>query len=63
MYSSEIKQFLEERNYVVSIDEYVMLTDPDLHPQIDMVKCDIWDGKIKMLMKDEFYFEFKIKGD
>lgn len=62
MYSNEIKNFLEERNYEVTVSEYEMITNIDINPQIDMVKYDVWDGKIKMLTKDEYYFEFKVKA-
>lgn len=56
MYSYEIERLLKSRNYLISIQEYLTITDS---PQIDHIKYD--GEKFNMWTTDNYIFTFKIK--
>lgn len=58
MYSYEIQQLLEMRNNLVSIKEYIIITES---PQIDHIKYD--NGLFYLWTIDNYKFELKIKEE
>lgn len=58
MYSEEIKRLLEIRNNLVSIKEYLAITDS---PQIDHIKYD--NGLFYLWTTDNYRFILRIKEE
>lgn len=58
MYSYEIKRLLELKNNLISIKEYLAITDS---PQIDHIKYD--NGLFYLWTTDNYRFILKIKED
>lgn len=58
MYSFEISNFLEERNYYISNEEYFMLTDPTINSQINY--CEYRDGKYHISSNDGYTWDFNV---
>lgn len=56
MYSSEIQELLRIRNNLVTIKEYIAITDS---PQIDHIKYD--NGLFVLWTSDNYRFELKIR--
>lgn len=56
MYSEEIKQLVELRNYYISLKEYLEIIKS---PQIDHIKYE--NQNFNIWTKDGYYFRFKIK--
>ena len=49
MYSHEIKEYIEKRNYVLTSEEVWFITDITLHPQINHIifkenHYEMWDN-------------------
>lgn len=61
MYSYEMKTFLDERDNIISKDEYYMLTDSRSNPQIINIKYDTYNGKYELVTEDGYYFSFNIR--
>lgn len=57
MYSEEIKQLLELKNYVLELKEYIEVIRTS--PQIDYIKYE--DNHFQFYTTDKFHFKFKIK--
>ena len=62
MYSYEIKQFLFERNNILTLEEYLMITDVNRNPQIRKMKYNSRDDTYEMSTSDGYFFKFKVKG-
>lgn len=56
MYSEEIKNLIELRNYYISVKEYLMVIKS---PQIDHIKYE--NQNFNIWTKDGYYFKFKLK--
>ncbi len=59
MYSHEIQQLIELRNYIVGGDELMEITSPVLNPQLDHIKYNSFDNSYEMWSNDNYYFNFK----
>jgi hypothetical protein len=59
MYSEEIKQYLELREYVLNIQEYIEVVGKS--PQINSVKYNNDEDKFEISTDDRYNFKFKIK--
>lgn len=57
MYSHEIQQLLELKNYVLELKEYIEVIRTS--PQIDHIKYE--DNQFIFDTTDKFHFKFKIK--
>lgn len=59
MYSEEIKQLLELKEYILSVEEYskILYTSP----QINFIKYDPYDDTFNVSTDDRYNFKFKIK--
>lgn len=60
MYSYEIKQYLYERNNVLSRDEYLELTDLGKNPQIKSMKYDTSNDTYEIVTSDGYFFKFLV---
>lgn len=58
MYSYEIKLFLDERNHVLSREEFLELTDVQKNPQIKSMKYDTSNDNYEIVTSDGYYFTF-----
>lgn len=61
MYSHEIKQLLELKNYLLDRKESNKILDIDSNPQINHVKYNLYEDNFEMWTSDNYYFKFKIK--
>ena len=59
MYSHEIQQLIEFRNYIVGGDELNEITSPTVNPQLNHIKFNSFDGTYDMWSDDNYYFHFK----
>lgn len=59
MYSWEIKQLIELKNYVITIQDYCEIVRTS--PQIDHIQYK--DDHFEMYTDDYYKFKFKIKKD
>jgi hypothetical protein len=48
MYSWEIQQFIEDRNYYIGGDDLLFITNPYLHPQLTHIKYNPYENKYEM---------------
>lgn len=58
MYSFEITDFIEQRNHNISNEEYFMLTDPKINPQV--VGCEHRDGNYHIWTNDGNAWDFNV---
>ena len=56
MYSEEIKNLLELKNYYIEVKEYLQIIKS---PQVDHIKYD--NQFFNIWTRDGYYFKFKIK--
>lgn len=56
MYSEEIKNLLELKNYYIEVKEYLKIINS---PQVDHIKYE--NQSFNVWTKDGYYFKFKIK--
>lgn len=61
MYSHEIKQLLELKNYLLDRKEANKILNIKNSPQINHVKYNTYDDNFEMWTSDNYYFKFKIK--
>lgn len=61
MYSHEIENLLKLRNYLVSSEEYLKISDIKQNPQINHVKYEHNDDSFQIDTKDNYHFKIKIK--
>ena len=60
MYSYEIKKYLSDRNYSLTYEEFVYISDTTLHPQICHIKY-VGSNKIHIKTYDGYDFFISIK--
>lgn len=58
MYSYEIKQLLELRNYLISNIEYLNIIDTS--PQINRVRYNPYLDDFETWTDDNYYFKYKV---
>lgn len=56
MYSEEIKNLLELKNYYIEVKEYLKIINS---PQVDHIKYE--NQSFNVWTKDGYYFKFKLK--
>ena len=61
MYSHEIKQLLELKNYLLDRKETNKILNVKDSPQINHVKYNTYDDYFEMWTSDNYYFKFKVK--
>ena len=61
MYSSEIEQFLKERDYVVTPDECNILMDVNTNTQIKNMKYFCSNNEYHIVTDDGYHFVFYVK--
>lgn len=61
MYSSEIEQFLKERNYIVTPDECMKIMNSNESTQIKSIKHYASDGQYQIDTTDGYHFRFYVK--
>lgn len=61
MYSYEIKQLLELKNYLLDRKEANKILNIKNSPQINHVKYNTYDDNFEMWTSDNYYFKFKVK--
>lgn len=61
MYSHEIKQLLELKNYLLDRKEANKILNIKYSPQINHVKYNTYDDNFEMWTSDNYYFKFKVK--
>jgi len=58
MYSHEIKQLLELKNYLISSEEYINIIKTS--PQICRTRYNSYSDDFESWTKDEYYFKYKV---
>lgn len=58
MFSWEIKNFLEQRNYHLGGNDLLFILDVKQHPQINHIKFNPYDNSYEMWDKEGNYFHF-----
>lgn len=61
MYSSEIEQFLKERNYTVTPEECMKIMDSNKSTQIKSIRYYASDGQYQIETTDGYRFCFYVK--
>lgn len=61
MYSNEIEQFLQERNYVLTPEECNLLMDINTNTQITNMKYLVANNKYHISTNDGYNFIFTVK--
>jgi len=61
MYSWEIQQLLELRQYLLTVQEYLEISNIQNNPQLKEVKYDPYQDSFEIWTKDDYYFKFKVK--
>lgn len=61
MYSSEIEQFLKERNYVVTPEECNVLMDVNTNTQIKNMKYFCGNNEYHIVTDDGYHFIFYVR--
>lgn len=61
MYSWEIENLLKLRNYLVSREEYIKVTNSKENPQVNHVKYDCNNDVFQIDTTDSYHFKVKIK--
>lgn len=61
MYSSEIENFLKERNYVVTPRECGMIMNVDVNTQITNMKYFCTNNEYHIYTDDGYFFKFWVK--
>ena len=61
MYSHEIKELIELKNYLLDRKEASKILDIDSSPQINHVKYNQDNNDFEMWTTDNYYFKFKVK--
>lgn len=60
MYSYEIKQFLADKNSIITKEDYYSLTDIRENPQIKSIKYNTFEDKYELKTDDGYYFKFSV---
>lgn len=60
MFSTEIHLFLESKNYNLSKDEYLDITDLKKNPQISHIKYDPFNNTFFIETKDEYSWIIRV---
>ena len=60
MYSYEIKQFLADKNNIITKEDYYSLTDIRETPQIKSIKYNTFEDKYELETDDGYYFKFSV---
>lgn len=61
MYSHEIQQLLELRNYLLSVKEYFNICETST--QITRVSYDSYNNEFMIQTNDNYKFKFKVKKE
>ena len=61
MYSWEIQQLMELRNYLLSVKEYIDICNTS--PQIARVSYNPFDNDFSIYTKDNYNWKFKVKKE
>ena len=59
MYSHEIQQLMELRNYLLGVKEYLHICNTS--PQINYIHYDAWQDNFKIATDDRYEWTFKVK--
>ena len=63
MYSEEIQNWLSERNYNLSSDEYIWLTLYSKSIQIDHIKFDPYSSKFSIWTNDGYSWQITVRKE
>lgn len=61
LYSWEIEQLLQMRNYFITVQEYLKISDIKENPQISEIKYEPFSDDFNIWTKDQYHFKFKVK--
>ena len=61
MYSYEIENFLQQRNYIVTSEECNMLMDINTNTQITNMKYYYENNEYHIYTDDGYFFKFQVK--
>lgn len=59
MYSWEIQQLLEAKNFLITFKDYIKICDES--PQINWIKYDPFTENFIITTDDSYKFEFKVR--
>ena len=59
MYSWEIQQLMELKNYIIYVDEYLKICNTS--PQIREINYNAFEDKFHIATDDRYDFNFKVK--
>ena len=60
MYSWEIYNFLQERNYYIGGDDLLKIISPQENPQLNHIKFNSFDNSYEMWDNEGNYFKFYV---
>lgn len=63
MYSFEIDNYIKERNYQLTSDEYRFISNIDRSPQISRLSYSSIDNSFIMYTKDGWIWKYYVKGE
>lgn len=63
MYSYEIDNYLKDRNYVLTYDEYKFVSSTEKSPQISRISYSSMDNSFVMYTNDGWIWKYYIKGE
>ena len=63
MYPSELKQYINERNNILTSDEIKFVTDINLHPQINHILYNHWDCSYDMWDREGNHYHFSVENN
>lgn len=60
MYSQEIQQLLELRNYLIESKEYLEAFNPSISTQISRLRYNPFNNDYECWTNDNYYWKFKV---
>lgn len=61
MYPNELKDYIDRRNGKLNREGLSMVTNINLHPQLNHIRYNPWDDTYDMWDKEGNHYHFKLK--
>lgn len=62
MFSDEIQKYLEMKNYILTNEEYVYITNLNNNPQINHIKFNPFENTFLIETKDNYSWIVRVKN-
>lgn len=63
MYSNELDEYMRKRNWVLTKEEYLYVTDLNQHIQISRITYNSFEDSFTIYTKDGFSWTIRVKGE